>query len=96
MKPGIVYVIHNPAFPEWVKVGLTTKSSMKSRLSTYQTSCPMRGYRVLFEHEFDDVRAAEKMVHEHLSGFTKSNREWFKVHPKLAQNIVECVREELA
>lgn len=95
MKSGIVYIVYNPAFPEWVKVGLTTKETMKERLSAYQTSCPHRAYEVLFEEKFDDVRKAEKLVHQNLSGFTKSNNEWFKVHPKMAQNIVECVREDL-
>ena len=41
---GYVYVITNPAWPEWVKVGSTV--SLEERLSNYQTSDPTRSYVV--------------------------------------------------
>jgi len=42
VKEGYVYVITNPAWPDWVKIGMAIDA--EDRLNGYQTSSPMRDY----------------------------------------------------
>lgn len=94
----ICYVITNPAWPEYVKIGFTSKSEMKTRLSTYQTGSPFRDYEVYHEVLFDDAKKAEKEVHKRLKQMnaTRSgNTEWFKMPKKLAANMIDSVLDDL-
>lgn len=96
MSKQICYVIINPAWKDWVKVGLTTKSEMKTRLSTYQTGTPFRDFEVYHEVLFDDAKKAEYEVHKNLRLMCSEHKnEWFKISPKLAANIIDCVKEEI-
>lgn len=92
----ICYVLCNPAFPGWVKVGFTSKPTMESRLRTYQTSDPNRGYTVLYKRETDDAKLVEKEVHSRLTavGCIRKN-EWFKANPTIVANMVDGVIEEI-
>lgn len=94
----ICYVITNPAWPEWVKIGFTSKSEMKSRLSTYQTGSPFRDYEVFHEVHFEDAKSAEKEVHKRLKQMNvirSSGTEWFKMPKKIAANMVDSVLDDL-
>ena len=92
----ICYVITNAAYPEWVKVGFTSKSEMTSRLRVYQTGSPFRDYEVYHQVLFDDAKSAEKEVHKRLKmmGAQKKN-EWFKISKKLAANIIDAVFDDI-
>lgn len=92
----ICYVITNAAYPEWVKVGFTSKSEMTSRLRVYQTGSPFRDYEVYHQVLFDDAKSAEKEVHSRLKqmGAQKKN-EWFKISKKLAANIIDAVFDDI-
>lgn len=92
----ICYVITNAAYPEWVKIGFTSKSEMTSRLRVYQTGSPFRDYEVYHEVLFDDAKAAEKEVHSRLKlmNATKKN-EWFKISKKLAANMIDAVLDDI-
>ena len=39
---GFVYILNNPAWPEWVKIGCA--KNIFSRLHNFQTSSPFRDY----------------------------------------------------
>ena len=42
MKDGIVYVLKNPAFPNLVKIGITTREEVEIRMSElYTTGVPL-------------------------------------------------------
>ena len=43
-KEGYIYIISNTNFPNYYKIGVT--EDIKSRLRTYQTSSPLRNYKV--------------------------------------------------
>ncbi len=92
----ICYVITNAAYPEWVKVGFTSKSEMTSRLRVYQTGSPFRDYEVYHQVLFNDAKSAEKEVHKRLKmmGAQKKN-EWFKISKKLAANIIDAVFDDI-
>lgn len=92
----ICYVIGNVAWKDWVKVGFTTKSDMKSRLSTYQTGTPFRDYVVIHAVEFDDARKAEHEIHKNLKAMCgEYKNEWFKISSRMASNIIDTVKEDI-
>ena len=97
MANQICYVITNAAFPEWVKIGFTSKVNMKSRLPTYQTGAPLRDYVVAYEKHFDDAKVAEKEVHKRLKimGATHNNHEWFKISVGVARMILDAVSDDM-
>lgn len=92
----ICYVLTNAAYPEWVKVGFTSKSEMTSRLRVYQTGSPFRDYEVYHEVKFPDARAAEAEVHKRLKAMCVTcNGEWFKISKNMASNIVDAVYDDM-
>ena len=92
----ICYIIINPAYPEWVKVGFTSKSEMTSRLRVYQTGSPFRDYEVYHEVKFDDAKKAESEVLSRLKIMcTEKRGEWFKASKRIAANIIDPVWEEI-
>lgn len=98
MTTQICYVIINPAWPEWVKIGFTSKSEMKTRLSTYQTGSPFRDYEVYHQVYFEDARTAEKEVQKRLKQMNatrSTGTEWYKMSAKLAANMIDSVLDDL-
>lgn len=74
---GFIYAVVNPAWPEWVKVGMTTDPVR--RLNDYQTSSPFRDYQMVAFKEVEDRRAAEAELHAELEAFGRREGEWFEV-----------------
>ncbi len=73
---GEVYIIYNPAFPGWVKVGMAVDS--QDRLKQYQTSSPYRDYTVVKSYKVPNRREAEAKAHEALTVEGRGRRgEWF-------------------
>ncbi|SOK58529.1 hypothetical protein [Yersinia phage fHe-Yen9-04] len=98
MSKQICYVIINPAWPEWVKIGFTSKEEMKTRLSTYQTGSPFRDYEVYHEVYFDDAKAAEKEVNKRLKQMNATQgtgKEWYKMPKSIASNMIDSVLDDL-
>ena len=83
---GQVYVITNPGFPEWVKVGMAIDS--EDRLNGYQTSSPFRDYMLNYSWDVNDRRAAESEAHSELQKLYERRSEWFKCTPEQAQEVV--------
>jgi len=86
-KPeGEVYVITNPAWPEWIKVGMAVDS--QDRLKNYQTSSPFRDYVLYYSYNTDDRRKAESEAHSKLDQLFERNNEWFKCTPQEAKGVL--------
>lgn len=80
---GFLYIITNPAFPGWIKIG-TTKDLTK-RLQTYQTSSPHRDYEIVFSMEHPEYQIAEKRLRDTLSHFAlRIRNEWYEVDVNIA------------
>ena len=76
-KEGYVYIVSNCNFPSYYKVGVT--NDIKSRLRTYQTSSPLRNYKIEYYVHHPDCYDAEKKIAEKLRHFaTDIKNEWFK------------------
>lgn len=85
---GFLYIITNPSFPGWVKIGTTT--NFRTRLQTYQTSSPFRDYKVEFLLEHPDYLSAEKRIHETMRMFSLDRKkEWFRVDFSVARARIE-------
>lgn len=92
-KEGQVYIITNPAWKGWIKVGMAIDAN--DRCNGYQTSSPMRDYKLQYTKDFNDRRIAEAQAHK-LCGkkALQKNGEWFKINIKDAINLIESITEE--
>lgn len=94
----ICYVVVNPAWPEWVKIGFTSKSEMKDRISTYQTGSPFRDYEVYHTVFFEDAKSAEQEIHKilkQMNAVQSTGKEWYKMPKTIAANIIDSVLDDL-
>ena len=75
---GIVYVLTNPAFENYSKIGKTTNLEQRLR-SLDNTSVPLP-FRCVFAVEVDDENEVERYLHQVLAdNRTRSTREFFEV-----------------
>lgn len=81
---GAVYVLHNCAFPQLVKIGMTTGSPEDRSKQLYSTGVPSP-FVVLFAQSTDDPRKLEQAVHAELADFRDTqSREFFRTAPRRA------------
>jgi hypothetical protein len=90
---GQVYIITNPAWEGWAKVGMAVDS--EDRLKNYQTSSPERDYELFDYEDFDDRRVAESMVHDYLRKRFKHKNEWFECSAESAMRAIDAIHSEL-
>jgi hypothetical protein len=86
VKEGYVYVMTNPAWPDWVKVGMAVDA--KDRLNSYQTSCPFRDYMLYYSYKAKDRRKAEFEAHSKLDEKFERRKEWFRCTPEEAIEVL--------
>jgi hypothetical protein len=91
INSGIFYIISNPAFTGYVKVGIT--KDLKSRLNVYQTYDPHRGFKVEHYLFVENVREVERLVLEKYQTKTTKNGEW--VEAEKAKQIFKYVNAGL-
>lgn len=89
LTEGFVYIITNPVYDGWVKVG--SALNMEERLASYQTCDPNRGYKIEFIWHFDNRKEAERLAHNALHKH-RGNGEWFKLNVKKAIKIIESLK----
>ena len=84
---GEVYIITNPAWKGWIKVGMAIDA--EDRCKGYQTSSPLRDFKLKFKKYFDDRRTAEQTAHTLCAKKAdKRKGEWFKLDLKIAKDII--------
>ena len=89
---GQVYIITNPAWEGWVKVGMAVDS--QDRLKNYQTSSPFRDYSLLYSYEVNDRRAGESAAHARLAKECDNINEWFRIPHAIANELIlEVIHE---
>jgi len=88
-KEGFVYIISNKAFPNFYKIGVT--QDITSRLRTYQTSSPLRDYKIEYYIFHPDAYKAESDIRDMMKYFAMSiKNEWYEVD----LNIAKCRLDE--
>jgi len=84
---GFVYILTNPAWPEWVKVGYT--QDINRRLGQYNPSSPFQDYEVKVAFGTFNAKLLETLAHTELEKtFTRSG-EWFKCSVQDAIIVVQ-------
>lgn len=91
-REGQVYIITNPNFPEWVKVGMAVDS--EDRLNGYQTSSPFRDYALFTCWSVVDRRSAESEAHSLLEKTYGRKGEWFNCTPEQARDSIAELMEQ--
>lgn len=84
---GHVYAITNPAWPDWVKIGMAVDA--KDRLRSYQTASPMRDFELALYVESKNKRKAEALAHSICDTICEDrNGEWFKMPLDAAMGVI--------
>ena len=88
VKEGYVYIITNPAWPDWVKIGMAVDAD--DRCNGYQTSSPFRDYTLEHMVVTNNRRASEAKAHK-LAGkvAVETRGEWFKLDMEQAKTILD-------
>ena len=85
-----VYVISNKAYPNEYKVGIA--KNMDSRLNSYQTSDPNRGYKLEYQILTHNFRNVEKHIHDHFD----NRHEWIQADLKDIKKEMENYNKSVA
>jgi len=91
-KSGYVYVITNPAWKGWIKIGMAIDSN--DRCNSFQTSSPFRDYVLEYRKDFKDRKLSELKAHSACrKQAIETNGEWFKLSIEQAKKIIENIDE---
>lgn len=83
-----VYVLINPAFDNYVKVGRTT--NLEQRLRTLDNTSVPLPFRCVFAVEVEDDATVERLVHNAFADHrTRTGREFFEIDP---QRIISALK----
>jgi len=86
---GEIYIIENPLFEGWVKVGMAIDS--KKRLKDYFTYTPQKNeesYKLIHTIEVKNRMVAESEIHNQLESECNRIKEWFQISSERAKEIV--------
>lgn len=86
---GFVYIISNPAWSA-LKIGMAVEPH--GRLKGYQTSSPLRDYKLEDYVYVTDRRKAEKELHDWL-GTRRLSNEWFDVPLGEARMVLALIKD---
>ena len=81
---GYIYVITNPAWPDWSKIG-RTKQKPEDRLKQYHIGSPHRDYELVGYRYFESVYEIEQWFY---SGIVECKGEWVNMTGKAALNML--------
>ena len=89
-KEGHIYIISNPAWEGWYKVGKAVDAD--DRCQSYNTSSPLRDYVVEYKVYVKNRDKAEKLAHTLAIEKSKDHAsEWFKITLKDIKNILNSL-----
>ena len=88
---GLIYLIEHESYQGWVKCGMTV--NMKTRLSTYNCSDPLKRFVVIVEKSVANRKQAEKqLIHDLGMTSALTNGEWFKIEKEKAIEIFKNIK----
>ena len=89
---GYLYIITNPAWVGYYKIGQTI--SLSKRLSTYQTSSPLRDFKFLTTVRVDDMNLLERKLLEELKKYYEVHGEWVAAsRPEHILHLMEKIND---
>lgn len=87
---GFVYIVTNPAFPGWIKIGCAM--NMPSRIEAFNTGDPQRAYHVEYKVYNSHRERAERVVFTRLQHY-RGKGEWFNCSIGYAKAALQEVAE---
>ena len=91
LKVGHIYILTNPAMPEFVKIGYTRKETRLRASELSNTSVPLP-YEVYYEELVEYPSVIERLIHSQLNNYRVSpDREFFKVKPEHAEEELNLI-----
>ena len=97
MGEGYVYILVNPVMPGIIKIGFT--KDIKRRLRDLDTTGVPQPYEPYFSVKTKKYQLLEKVIHRELDKLTDSrlrnNREFFKMDPDMARDLLLNVSQLL-
>jgi len=95
MSEGIVYVLKNPAFPNLVKIGITTRDEVQIRMGElYTTGVPLP-FECVYAGKVKDPKKVEgAMHHAFLHTRVNPSREFFDIDESQAIAILKLISNE--
>lgn len=90
-KAGFVYAVSNPAWPGYVKIG--SAIDIDKRLTSYQTACPHRAYRLEASAFVSDRRRVEQELMQTLRAH-KHQHEWFRVDVDVVARLLSSLQRK--
>ena len=89
-KEGYVYILVNPHFENWVKIGMA--EDVDKRLSQFNTAYPERDGQMVYNVKVSNMRKAEKKAHTIAKKLAKrTEKEWFTLTVGQAIDILNRV-----
>ena len=91
---AIVYVCTNPAMPDYVKIGMTSKADVEQRLKelSNSTSVPMP-FECLHAAEVDDAAKVEDALHKAFDDYRPNKkREFFTIDPQKVIVLLKAIQ----
>tara|TARA_Y100000813_G_C24076811_1_gene311437 strand:- start:192 stop:791 length:600 start_codon:yes stop_codon:yes gene_type:complete len=87
---AIVYILTNPAFPDYIKIGRTT--NLKQRLLSLDNTALPLPFECYYAVEVNDSKKVEKLLHQSFDKYrVRSNREFFELLPENAKSALQLV-----
>ena len=95
MKDGIVYVLKNPAFPNLVKIGITTREEVEIRMSElYTTGVPLP-FECVYAGKVGNPKTVETALHHAFSNSRiNPSREFFDIDESQAIVLLKLITNE--
>jgi T5orf172 domain len=95
MEKGIIYILTNPAMPNLVKIGKTSRDDVKIRMGElYKTGVPVP-FECSFAGKVNDINKIEKAFHKAFRPYRiNKNREFFEIEPEQAIGLLEIICDE--
>jgi len=89
---GIVYVLTNPAMPDIVKIGMTSRDTVEIRMKElFSTSIPLP-FECEYACKVEDCNKVEKALHMAFHPYRiHPQREFFKINPEQAIAILKLL-----
>ena len=84
----IVYILTNPAFDKYIKIGIT--SNLSTRLKQLDNTSMPLPYECYFAVEVENANKVEKLLHEAFDKYrVRKNREFFEILPESAKSALQ-------
>jgi hypothetical protein len=90
-EPSWIYIILNPAWPEYCKIGVS--NDIKHRVCLYNTHSPFGDFTCVYAEFFHEHDRYIAQMYEHF-GSQRAEGEWFKVSASEATAYLSVLKEK--